>query len=85
MASLIDPVILIEHPKNIPMFVECRGHNEFRFRVAWKYDEELHSVIPIGGKFRYDIDEYNRKWRAWNELPTAMDLEATPWIQEDTQ
>jgi len=85
MAKLIDPIKLIEHPKNTPMFVECRGQKEFRFKVAWKYNEELHCVLPIGGKIRYDIDKYNIGWRAWDELPTEQDLDTTPWIREDTQ
>lgn len=79
MAKLLDPVRLIERPKNTPMFIESRGRDEFTFRVAWKYDEALHSVIPIGGKFRYDIDNWNVTWRAWDALPTSRERKAKRW------
>lgn len=83
MAKLIDAVQLIENPKNVPMFVECRGEHEFRFRVGKKYDEEKHCVSMIGGRVVYDIDDYNRKWRAWDELPMAKEPENTPWLPEE--
>ena len=83
MAKLIDAVQLIENPKNVPMFIECRGEDEYRFRVGKKYDEEMHCVSMIGGRVVYDIDDYNRKWRAWDELPTTEDLKNTPWLPED--
>ena len=79
MARLIDPVRLIEHPRNTPMFVEIRGQDEFRFKVAWKYDEEFHCVEMIGERVVYDIDTYNQTWRAWDVLPTSYECKAMLW------
>lgn len=81
MAKLLDPIRLMEKPKNTPMFVEARGVDEMRFKVAWKYDEELHSIFPIGGKVRYDIDGWNKNWRAWDALPTQQERKAQRWLK----
>ena len=83
MAKLLDPIRLMEKPKNTPMFIEYRGEDELRFRVAWKYDDALHSVLPIGGKFRYDIDKWNVTWRAWDALPTRAERKAKRWKKGD--
>lgn len=85
MAKLIDPIRLIEKPKNTPMFIECRGEEELPFKVAWKYNEETHRVSMVGRGAVYDIDGYNRWWRGWDELPTAKERKNTPWLPEEAQ
>lgn len=85
MAKLIDAVRLIEKPKNTPMFIEYKGVEEFKFEVAWKYDEEIHSVCTLGSRIVYDIDGYNRRWRAWDTLPTTQEREAAAWLPEEAR
>ena len=82
MAKLIDPLKLMESPKNTPMYVETRGAERISFRVAWRYDEPRHAVGALGhGAVAYDIDEYNRRWRAWDGVPTTEERRAAEWLQ----
>lgn len=79
MAKLIDPIALMEHPRNTPMYVEIRDMPNISFQVAWSYDEKWHHVNILGSRIAYDIDGWNKNWRAWDALPTKKERERVKW------
>ena len=79
VAELIDYNQLIDAPKNTPMYVEIRDMPTISFQVAWSYDERWHQIGVLGSRVGYDIDGYNRNWRAWDAFPTPEEREAIPW------
>lgn len=80
MAKLIDTNLLLDTPKNVPMFVEIRDMAKLSFQVAWRYNERYHSIEVLGRRLFYDIDNWNRTWRAWDKMPTAAERESTAWL-----
>ena len=80
MAKLIDPIGLIENPKNTPMYVEIRDMENISFQVAWSYDEKYHTVGILGSRIGYGIDEWNKNWRAWDAMPTKKERMAKRWM-----
>ena len=79
MAKLIDPVKLIENPRNTPMYVEIRDMENISFQVAWRYDEKWHMIGILGSHIGYGIDEWNKNWRAWDAYPKKEERAAEPW------
>lgn len=51
------------------------------FQVAWRYDERWHMVGILGSRVGYDIDEFNKNWRAWDGVPTTEERRAAEWLQ----
>lgn len=84
MVRPIETDTLIDMHGMIPVYIEMRAEpGRIRFAVAKRYDEELHGVMMLGNRFIiYDIDKYNRVWRAWDGQygpPTLAEREAAPW------
>ena len=80
MAKLIDPGLLMEHPRNVPMYVEIRDMSNVSFQVAWRYDPKWHQVGILGSRIGYDIDGWNKNWRAWDAMPTMKERMAAKWL-----
>ena len=79
MANLIDPIRLMEQPENVKLFIEERNDPVIYYRVGQRYDEEFHGLFVHCQACYYDMDQWEIRWRAWDELPTARERSRRPW------
>lgn len=79
MAKLINPGTLIDHAKNLKVWMELRGRENVKECIVWEYLNDANALRVLHCYDLYGIDTWGKTWRAWDDKPTPMQRERVKW------